>query len=93
MSNDDSEDKTKEVIRKYGVPILYTTIGFVALLIFSVIVTEGANIITNVFREILRWFKIANLRPSDSKGFAAFVRLLAIAIFVGWTINRFKKKK
>jgi hypothetical protein len=62
------------------------------LAIASVVIEEGAEILANLGKFIMGLFHQADLNPK-SKGFDAFFQLIAIAIFVGWTINRFKKKK
>ena len=62
------------------------------LAIGSVVIADGAEILANLGKFIMRLFQEADLNP-NSKGFGAAIQLIAIAIFVGWTINRFKKKK
>lgn len=57
----------------------------------SIIIKDGSDILTNLGKYILRLFQEARLNPGNSHGFSAFVRLIIIAVFVGWAINRFKR--
>lgn len=57
----------------------------------TVIIKDGSEIIASLGRYIMGLFERADLRPNYS-GFKEFVQLIAIAVFVGWTISRFKRK-
>jgi prepilin signal peptidase PulO-like enzyme (type II secretory pathway) len=62
------------------------------LALASAIIPQIADIGADIGKHVYDLFRFANLRPSH-RGFDKFIELLAIAIFVGWTINRFKNKK
>ena len=71
--------------------VLFIILSILGLAISAVIIKDGSEIAANLGRYITGLFMRADLRPSRS-GFNAFVQLVAIAIFVGWTIRRFKRK-
>jgi hypothetical protein len=62
----------------------------ILIAIFGVIINDGSEIIANLGNHILNLFKSADLHPGRS-GFNEFIQLIAMAVFVGWAINRFKK--
>ena len=72
--------------------ILFIILGLILLAIASVIINEGSVIIASIFEYIVQLFKDAELNPRR-RGFSAFFQLILIAIFVGWSINRFKNMK
>ena len=65
-----------------------------ALFLFAtstIIIKDGSVILANFGGYILELFQDARLDPGNSHGFSSFVRLIIIAVFVGWAINRFKR--
>ena len=65
-----------------------------ALFVFAtstVIIKDGSVLLANFGGYIFELLQNARLNPGNSHGFSSFVRLIIIAIFVGWAINRFKK--
>jgi hypothetical protein len=72
--------------------LLYIAFFIFVIAIGSVVVREGSVFLANLGEHIMRLFKYADLRPSNSRGFSSFIQLIAIAIFTGWAIKRFKKK-
>jgi len=58
----------------------------------SVVIQEGGGGIAYIGHYIMNLFHKADLNPSNS-GFNEFFQLMLIAVFVGWTIRRFKKKR
>ena len=56
----------------------------------SIIIQDGSDILTNLGNYVIGLFHEARLYPGNSHGFSSFVRLIIIAVFVGWAINRFK---
>ena len=71
---------------------LYIILFLFILAIGSVVIGDGSEILANLGKFIMGLFQKADLNPK-SKGFGPAIQLIAIAIFVGWTINRLKKKK
>lgn len=72
--------------------VLWILLFLFVLAIGSVVIGEGSDIVADLAKYIMNLFERAHFWPSSGKGFACFVQLVAIAIFVGWTINRFKKR-
>ena len=56
-----------------------------------ILVQQGSTIIADVTEYVTNLFRTANFRPGTG-GFSDLVELLLIAAFVGWAINRFKRK-
>ena len=85
-------DDTKKIL----IGILYVIVGVFILAIGSVLIDQGADIIADVIADILDrimyLFKWADLNPNNRRGFGCCIELIAIAIFVGWTISRFRRK-
>ncbi|MDZ7760027.1 MAG: hypothetical protein U5L00_07220 [Desulfovermiculus sp.] len=71
--------------------ILYAFLAIIALILASVVIQEGSEILSSLANHILHLFDRATLNPHDSRGFGSFVQLLLIFGFVGWAINRFKR--
>jgi hypothetical protein len=72
--------------------ILYIILALFVLAIGSVAIREGSVLVANLGKYIMGLFARADLRP-NRQGFDEFIQLIAIAIFVGWTIYRFKRRK
>jgi len=72
---------------------LYILLFIFAILIGSVVIGDGAQIIADVAHYIRHLFARASLNPYNSRGFGAFVQLVILAVFFGWTIGRFRRKK
>lgn len=72
--------------------VLYALLGIIALILASVVIQEGSEILSSLADHIMLLFDRANLNPSDSQGFGSFIQLLLIFGFIGWAINRFKRK-
>ena len=72
--------------------VLWIIIGIIAIALGSILIEQGSFIVADIGKHIQHLFQIGDIRPSQGRGFAAFVELLAIAIFVGWAISRFKNK-
>ena len=70
--------------------ILSILLALLVLASISIIIQDGSDILTNLSNYILGLFHEARLYPGNSHGFSSFVRLIIIAGFVGWAINRFK---
>ncbi len=74
--------------------IIVTIAGaFLVCIIAWILITDGSDIISKLANHIMRLFDRATLNPYDRHGFARFVQLIMIAVFVGWVIKRFKRKK
>ena len=71
--------------------ILFIILLLLGLAIGSVMICEGSEIIAIVCKYIIELFDRADLRPNRS-GFGAFLQLIMIAVFIGWTIHRFRRK-
>ena len=56
-----------------------------------VAISDGSVIMADLGQYIVRLFSCADLNPRD-RGFGCFLQLIAIALFVGWTIYRFRRK-
>jgi len=69
--------------------VLYILLFLFVLAIGSVVIDEGSLIIANLGQYIMRLFRCADLNPGR-RGFGCFVQLIALAIFIGWAIHRFK---
>ncbi len=65
-------------------------IVLVAILAIFVIFQAGDHV-ADFINWITGLFGRADINPYNSRGFAAFVQLIALAVFIGWTYNRFKK--
>jgi len=76
------------LLRIIGIILLTLVVCMIAW----TIINEGSVIISNLMTHIARLFNRASINPYNTKGFANFIQLILIAIFVGWTINRFRKK-
>jgi len=73
--------------------ILYIFLALMILAVASVIISDGSHILADLGTYIMGLFGRARLNPYDSRGFASFFQLMAIAVFVGWAINRFRRMK
>ena len=71
--------------------VLFIILFILGFAICAVIIKDGSEIVANLGSYIMGLFARADLRPSRS-GFNSFVQLVSIAIFIGWTISRFKRK-
>lgn len=58
----------------------------------SVVIQEGGEVVAYIGHYIMGLFHKADLNPNNS-GFNEFFQLILIAVFVGWTIQRFKKMR
>ena len=67
--------------------IMYIILAMMVIAVASVVIQDGSGIIANLGNHIMRLFRRADLFNAE------FIQLLLIAVFVGWTINRFKRKK
>lgn len=57
----------------------------------SVLITDGASILAKLGSHIMGLFQRGpRFYPQPNK---EFVQLILIAVFVGWAINRFKKRR
>jgi hypothetical protein len=66
-----------------------------SLLIFAicaVLIRDMGEVIAHVGHHIMNLFHKADLNPNNS-GFNEFFQLILIAVFVGWTIHRFKRMR
>jgi len=71
---------------------LSIALSLIVCIIAWILITEGSAIIARLGNHIMRLFDSASLNPHNYRGFARFVQLILIAVFVGWAINRFKNK-
>lgn len=72
--------------------LLYAVFFIFIIAIGSVVIREGSVFLASLGKHIMWLFEYADLRPSNSRGFSCFIQLIAIAIFTGWAIKRFRKK-
>jgi hypothetical protein len=72
---------------------MYVLLFIFAILVGSVVIGDGAEIIADIAQHIRHLFHRASLNPNISRGFGAFVQLIILAVFFGWAINRFRRKK
>jgi len=72
--------------------LLYVVFFIFVVAVSSVVIREGSVFLASLGKHIMWLFEYADLRPSNSRGFSYFIQLIAIAIFTGWAINRFRKK-
>ena len=70
--------------------IMYIFLALIIVAVASVVIQDGAGIVANLANHIMGLFHNADIYPRPN---GHFIQLLLIAIFVGWTINRFKRKK
>ena len=66
-----------------------------SLLLFAlcaVFIRDMGEIIAYIGHYIINLFHKADLNPNNS-GFNEFFQLILIAVFVGWTIHRFKRMR
>jgi hypothetical protein len=69
--------------------VLWAILLIFVLLVGSIIISDGAEILADVSHYVFRLFGRADLNPNNSRGFEAFVQLIIIAVFTGWAIKRF----
>lgn len=93
-------EANKEEARKmhFGIPsiilgILMAIAGIIILCVIAMFIGEASEWTAKFAKHIVNLFRHASLDPRDSRDFAKAMQLIMIAIFVGWTINRFKNKK
>jgi len=67
--------------------IMYILLGLMILAVASVVIQDGSGIIANLGNHIMGLFRRADLFNAE------FIQLLLIAIFVGWAIRRFRKRR
>ena len=72
--------------------ILIAILVVVVTIIAIIVISNLSDVAADIAYHINRLFEIATINPNDSRGFAAFMELIFIAIFVGWAINRFRRK-
>lgn len=72
--------------------ILKFILVIVVAIIAIILITNLSDVAADIAQHINRLFGRATINPNDSRGFAAFMELIFIAIFVGWAINRFRRK-
>jgi len=58
----------------------------------SVVIQEGGGIVASIGNYIINLFHRADPNPNNS-GFNEFFQLIVIAVFVGWAIHRFKRRR
>jgi len=71
----------------------YVVLFAILLAIAVVVIRDGADIVAAVSKYIIGLFEQADIRPRNNRGFQCFFQLVIIAVFVGWTIRRFRQKK
>ena len=71
--------------------VLYILLLLFVLAIATVAIRDGSVIMADLGHYIVRLFSCADLSPRG-RGFGCFLQLIAIALFVGWTIYRFRGK-
>lgn len=72
--------------------ILIMALFFLLFALGSVVIQDGGEIFAYIGHYIMNLFHKANLNPNNS-GFNEFFQLILIAVFVGWTIRRFKNMR
>lgn len=72
--------------------ILIAILVVVVMIIAIILITNLSDVAADIAAHINQLFGRATINPNDSQGFASFMELIFIAIFVGWAINRFKRK-
>ena len=71
--------------------ILTVILILLIIAVASVLVTDGANILAKLGGHIMGLFQRGpRFYPQPNK---EFVQLILIAVFVGWAINRFKRRR
>lgn len=75
---------------RYAYYILVPLGCVLGLLVAAIVIQQGADIIAGIVEHIMELFETANFRAGD--GLGNTIELLLIAAFVGWAINRFKRK-
>jgi hypothetical protein len=56
------------------------------------ITTEGSYLAAWFAKHVMGLFERSTINPNDTRGFAKFVQLILIAVFIGWAARRFRKK-
>jgi hypothetical protein len=88
------QEAKKQTTRKFILTMILTGLAMMVFgtLGFAVLQVIGEQ--ASAFHKFIKGlFYDAPHMMHSAKGFGAFVQLIAIAIFVGWTLNRFKRKK
>jgi hypothetical protein len=62
------------------------------LALFAVVIRDIGEVVAYVGHYIINLFHNADLNPNNS-GFNEFFQLIMIAVFIGWTIYRFKRMR
>ena len=70
--------------------ILTIILILLIIAVASVLVTDGANILAKFGGHIMGLFQRAKYAPWVN---AELFQLILIAVFVGWAINRFKRRR
>lgn len=69
--------------------ILAFALAILTCVIGWVLVTDGADILHRLSNHIFKLFRHPKIYPRPNK---EFIQLVLIAIFVGWAVNRFRKR-
>lgn len=69
--------------------ILGFALILVACFIGWILVTQGADILENLVKHIMNLFRRGRIYPYPNE---YFIQLLLIAVFIGWAINRIRKR-
>lgn len=78
-----------QVVLKSAVLIVLISVLALAIFLLSFFTQAVGHEAEGFFRHITRLFRNAPYMFRSPRGFGAFVQLILIAVFVGWTIRRF----
>ena len=72
--------------------ILIAIFAIVVVIIAIILISNLSDVAAAIAAHIKELFERATINPNDPEGFAKFMELIFIAIFLGWAINRFPSK-
>jgi len=72
--------------------VLAIVLGLFLLAVAVVVIRDGSEILARIAHHVMGLFRSANLDPG-SRGFGSFIQLIIIAVFVGWSISRFRNMR
>ena len=72
--------------------ILIAILALVVTIIAIILISNLSDVAADIAQHINQLFRRATINPNDTEGFARFMELIFIAIFLGWAINRFRRK-
>jgi hypothetical protein len=91
MKQSENGEKEENNMPKDGEWQIKTILIILVGIIVLIMIYQAGPIISEFTHWLNNLFRNARIDMRNERGFAAFMQLIMIAIFVGWAINRFRQ--